>query len=133
MIVLGGSSRQSLAALRAALDNALKGVSAADASALSSGLFKALVAIDSSTGLRRALTDSARDSSSKADLVSDLFKKSLDGQALALVATATSLRWSSPSGIADAIEQIAVEAEAAAANLSDSLDRVQNEIFTFSK
>jgi F-type H+-transporting ATPase subunit delta len=133
MIVLGGSSRQSLAALRVALDNTLKGVSAVDASALSSDLFKALVAIDSSTGLRRALTDSSRDSSSKSDLVSDLFKKSLSGQALALLATATSLRWSSPSGIADGIEQIAVEAEAAAANLSDSLDRVQSEIFTFSK
>jgi len=133
MIVLGGSSRQSLAALRVALDNTLKGVSAVDASALSSDLFKALVAIDSSTGLRRALTDSSRDSSSKSDLVSDLFKKSLSGQALALLATATSLRWSSPSGIADGIEQIAVEAEAAAANLSDSLDRVQSEIFIFSK
>jgi F-type H+-transporting ATPase subunit delta len=133
MIVLGGSSRQSLAALRVALDNTLKGASAVEASALSSEFFKALVAIDSSTGLRRALTDSSRDTSSKSDLVSDLFKKLLGGQALALLATAASLRWSSPSGIADAIEQIAVEAEAAAANLSDSLDRVQSEIFTFSK
>ena len=133
MIVLGGSSRQSLAALRVALDNTLKGVSADDASAISSGLFKALVAIDSSTGLRRALTDSSRDASSKSDLVSDLFKKSLTGPVLALIATATSLRWSSPSGIADAIEQIAVEAEATAANLGNSLDQVQSEIFTFSK
>ena len=133
MIVLGGSSRQSLDALRVALDSALKGVSADDASAISSGLFKALVAIDSSTGLRRALTDSSRDASSKSDLVSDLFKKSLSGPVLALLANATSLRWSSPSGIADAIEQIAVEAEATAANLGNSLDQVQSEIFTFSK
>ena len=133
MIVLGGSSRQSLAALRVALDNSLKGVSAGDASAISSDLFKALVAIDSSTGLRRALTDSSRDSSSKSDLISDLFKKSLGGPALGLLANATALRWSAPSGIADAIEQIAVEAEATAANLSNSLDQVQSEIFTFSK
>jgi len=133
MIVLGGSSRQSLAALRVALDNTLKGVSAGDASAISSDLFQALVAIDSSTGLRRALTDSSRDSSSKSDLISDLFKKSLGGPALALLANATALRWSAPSGIADAIEQIAVEAEATAANLSNSLDQVQSEIFIFSK
>jgi F-type H+-transporting ATPase subunit delta len=133
MIVLGGSSRQSLAALRVALDNTLKGVSAGDASAISSDLFKALVAIDSSTGLRRALTDSSRDSSSKSDLISDLFKKSLGSPALALLANATALRWSAPSGIADAVEQIAVEAEATAANLSNSLDQVQSEIFTFSK
>jgi len=133
MIVLGGSSRQSLATLRAALDNALKGVSAGDASAISSDLFKALVAVDSSTGLRRALTDSSRDSASKSDLISDLFKKSLGGPALSLLAAATALRWSSPSGIADAIEQIAVEAEASAANLGDTLDQVQSEIFHFSK
>lgn len=133
MIELGGSSRQSLAALRVALDNTLKGVSAGDASSISNDLFKALVAINSSTGLRRALTDSARDASSKSELVSDLFKKSLSGPALSLVATATALRWSAPSGIADAIEQIAVEAEATAANLSNSLDQVQSEIFTFSK
>ena len=133
MIVLGGSSRQSLAALRVALDNTLNGVSAGDASAISSDLFKALVAIDSSTGLRRALTDSARDAASKSDLVSDLFKKTIGAKALSLLGTAVSLRWSSPSGIADAIEQIAVEAEAAAANLSNSLDQVQNEVFTFSK
>jgi F-type H+-transporting ATPase subunit delta len=66
-------------------------------------------------------------------LISDLFKKSLGGPALALLANATALRWSAPSGIADAIEQIAVEAEATAANLSNSLDQVQSEIFTFSK
>jgi len=133
MIVLGGSSRQSLAALRVALDSALKGVSADQASAIANDLFAALVAIDSSTGLRRALTDSARDSASKAELVSDLFKSSLGAPALSLLGKAAGLRWSSPSGIGDALEQIAVEAEAAAANLSDSLDRVQSEIFLFSK
>jgi F-type H+-transporting ATPase subunit delta len=133
MIILGGSSRQSLATLRIELDSTLKGVSADQASAIANDLFAALVGIDSSTGLRRALTDSARDGASKAELVSDLFKSSLGAPALALLGKASSLRWSSPSGIGDAVEQIAVEAEASAANLSDSLDRVQSEIFLFSK
>jgi F-type H+-transporting ATPase subunit delta len=133
MIVLGGSSRQSLAALRAGLDSALKGVSAGEASAISNDLFIALNAMDSSTGLRRALTDPSRDSASKSELVSDLFKKLLGAPALSLLGIAVSLRWSTPSGIADAVEQIAVEAEATAANLSDSLDRVQSELFLFSK
>ena len=85
MIILGGSSRQSLATLRIELDSTLKGVSADQASAIANDLFAALVGIDSSTGLRRALTDSARDSASKAELVSDLFKSSLGAPALALL------------------------------------------------
>ena len=52
---------------------------------------------------------------------------------LALLTSAVSLRWSNPAELADAAEQLAVEAEASAANISDSLDQVQSEIFSFSK
>lgn len=133
MIVLGGSSRQSLTGARAVLDEKLKGLSAADCSAISNDLFAVLVALDSSTGLRRALTDPARDGSAKADLISDLFKKSIGAPALAILGAAVALRWSNPAELADAVEQLAVEAEASAANISDSLDQVQSEIFSFSK
>ena len=133
MISLGGSSRQSLAALRVALDGALKGASAGDCSHLSADLFNALGALESSAGLRRALTDPARDAASKSVLVSDLFGKSIKGPALALITTAAGLRWSAPADFADAIEQIAAEAEAAAANAENKLDQVQDELFAFSK
>jgi F-type H+-transporting ATPase subunit delta len=133
MIILGGSSRQSLVALRDALDGKLNGASATDCSAISADLFKVLDSLDSSIGLRRALTDPARDQSSKSALVSDLFAKSIGGAALALVASAVSLRWSSSGEFADAIEQIAVEGQAAAANVTNELDKVQREIFTFSQ
>jgi len=133
MISLGGSSRQSLAALRVALDGALKGASAGDCSHLSADLFNALGALESSAGLRRALTDPARDAASKSALVSDLFGKSIKGPALALITTAAGLRWSAPADFADAIEQIAAEAEAAAANAENKLDQVQDELFAFSK
>ena len=133
MISLGGSSRQSLAALRAALDGALKGASSGDCSHLSADLFNVLSALESSAGLRRALTDPARDAASKGALVSDLFGKTVKAQALSLITTAAELRWSSPSNFADAIEQIAVEAEAAAANAENKLDALQDELFAFSK
>ena len=133
MISLGGSSRQSLAALRVALDGALKGASAGDCSHLSADLFNALGALESSAGLRRALTDPARDAASKSALVSDLFGKTIKGPALALITTAAGLRWSAPADFADAIEQIAAEAEAAAANAENKLDQVQDELFAFSK
>jgi len=133
MISLGGSSRQSLAALRVSLDAALKGASAGDCSHLSADLFSALVALETSAGLRRALTDPARDAKAKGALVSDLFGKTIKGSALDLISSAASLRWSTPSDFADAIEQIAVEAQAAAANAENKLDMVQDELFAFGK
>ena len=133
MISMGGSSRQSLAALRSALDSSLKGASSGDCSHLSSDLFSALGALESSAGLRRALTDPARDVAAKSNLVSDLFKSVLKGPALALLTQAAGLRWSSPADFADAIEQLAVEAEAAAANSENNLDSLLDELFGFSK
>jgi len=133
MIVLGGSSRQSLIALRGSLDKALNGLSAADAAAISNDLFTALLALDGSVGLRRALTDPSRDAASKSALITDLFGKSIGAKSLALLADAVALRWSAPSQFADAIEQLAVEAEASSANIDNKLENVANEIFDFSR
>jgi F-type H+-transporting ATPase subunit delta len=133
MIVLGGSSRQALLALRGALDEQLKGASSAECTALSADLFKALGAVGSSVGLRRALTDPARDHASKTALINDLFGSQIGAKAVSLLVSAASFRWSSSSEIADAIEQIAVEAEATAANSENSLDRVEEELFLFSR
>ena len=133
MISIGGSSRQSLATLRAALDKALNGAASGDCSNLSADLFVALGALESSAGLRRALTDPARDAAAKSALVSDLFSKNIKNKALEIVASAVSLRWSSPTDLADAIEQLAVEAQAAAANSDNKLDELLNELFAFSK
>jgi len=133
MIVLGGSSRQALLALRGALDEQLKGASSAECTALSADLFKALGAVGSSVGLRRALTDPARDHASKTALINDLFGSQIGAKAVSLLVSAASSRWSSSSEIADAIEQIAVEAEATAANSENALDRVEEELFLFSR
>jgi len=133
MIVLGGSSRQALLALRGALDEQLKGASSAECTALSADLFKALGAVGSSVGLRRALTDPARDHASKTALINDLFGSQIGAKAVSLLVSAASFRWSSSSEIAHAIEQIAVEAEATAANGENALDRVEEELFLFSR
>ena len=133
MIVLGGSSRQALLALRGALDEQLKGASSAECTALSADLFKALGAVGSSVGLRRALTDPARDHASKTALINDLFGSQIGAKVVSLLVSAASFRWSSSSEIADALEQIAVEAEATAANGENALDRVEEELFLFSR
>ena len=133
MAALGGASRQSLIAARKSLDELLKGLSAADASALSAHLFAVVTTLDSSTPLRRALTDNSRDANSKAELAKELFGKSTSDLAIKLLINLTALRWSSPSNLGDVIEQLAVEAEASVANQNNELDRLEEEIFQFSR
>ena len=129
---LGGTSRQSLAAARTALDAALKGKSESEAAKYAAELFAALSALDTSAPLRRALTDASRDAKDKVKLVSDLFANSA-GSTLALLSELASLKWSRPSDLANALEQLAIEAEATSANLSGDLDRLEEELFSFSR
>ena len=133
LAALGGASRQALIAARKLLDELLKGLSAADASALSAQLFAVVTTLDSSTPLRRALTDNSRDAHSKAELVKALFAKGQSDLAIKLLIELTALRWSSPSNLGDVIEQLAVEAEASVANQNNELDRLEEEIFHFSR
>ena len=131
MIALGGKSRQSLVSLRGTLDEKLKGVSSADCTAISHDLFLVLASLNSSIGLRRAFTDPSRDAASKSALIADLFEKSVSKSTIALLEAAVSLRWSSPVDVASAVEQLAIESEATAANADNTLDRLQEELFAF--
>jgi F-type H+-transporting ATPase subunit delta len=133
-IHLGGSSRQSLVAARAKLDAAVKGASsAAAASELSSHLFFAAEVFASNTSLRRAFTDSSRDDSSKVALVKDLFGSKISSSASDLLAAVAGLRWSAAGDLVTVIEQLAIEAEASAANVDGALDRLEAEFFQVSR
>lgn len=77
LTALGGASRQSLAASRTALDNVLKSSSTADVLKLAKDLFTVVAVLDSSTLLRRSLTDGSRDASSKTNLVGELLENQL--------------------------------------------------------
>ena len=132
-IHLGGSSRQSLVASRTALDAAIKGASAASASELSSHLFFAADVFAGNTSLRRAITDPSRDKAAKAALVKDLFGKSTGALAVSLMSDVSALRWSATKDVIHVIEQLAIEAEASAANIAGDLDRVEDEFFETSR
>jgi len=129
----GGSSRQSLAIARADLDAAVKGVTHEVATELSSELFFVAKVLAGAISLRRAITDPSRDATSKVELVSEIFGKSLDPVALGLITSISSLRWSSSGDLVPIIEQLAIEAEASAAIISDELDRVEEELFATSR
>ena len=125
----GGASRESLKVSRSALDAAIKGATSDMASLLSSELFFAAHVLDGSITLRRAITDPARDSAAKANLVTEIFSKSLQPNALGILTIISSLRWSSSADLVPVIEQLSIEAQASAANIENELDRVEDEFF----
>jgi F-type H+-transporting ATPase subunit delta len=81
-----------------------------------------------SLSLRRAITDPSRDASAKETLVKDLFK-SLSAPAIDLTAKVSSIRWSNSGDLVQVLEQLAIEAQASAANIDGALDRVEDELF----
>jgi len=131
--VFGGVSRESNAAARRVLDGILKDLSAEQTAKLAGEIFEVVAVLDSSTPLRRAMTDGSREAAAKSKLASDLFGKSASAPTLKLVSELAGLRWSSPSNLGDVLEQLAIEAEASAANLAGDLDRLEQELFEFSQ
>ncbi len=132
-IHLGGSSRQSLVTARGKLDAAVKGATAANASELSSQLFFAADVLAKNTSIRRAFADPSRDAASKGALVKDLFAKTLAAPALEILTSVSTLRWSAAGDLVHVLEQLAIEAEASAANINNELDRVEDELFETSQ
>lgn len=132
-LTMKGASRLSLVTTRSALDNQLSSLDFAGIARLSADLFEVVKVLDSSIALRRALTDSARTAEDKLRLATDIFSKTVSTDALALISQMAGLRWSSPKDLADVIESLAVEMQAAAAEKDGSLDRLESEIFAFSQ
>ena len=128
-IHLGGSSRKSLVTARVKLDAAVKGTTSAAASELSTHLFFSSDVLSKNTSLRRAFADPSRDAASKGALVKDLFGKTLSAMALEILTDVAALRWSSAGDLVHVLEQLAIEAEATAANINNELDRVEDELF----
>lgn len=133
MKILGGTSRASVITLRKALAESISKLSVADSVQFANNLFTILEVLSSSVGLRRALTDNSRDTAAKSELISNLFGKNLDAAATSLFTQAVSLRWSSPSEIADAIENLAVEAESYVADKNNELELVESQLFDFAQ
>ncbi len=132
-IHLGGSSRNSLATTRVILDKTLSGLSGDAAASLSNDLFVVVNALGQNVALRRAITDPARSATDKSGLLKQLFGSKISDKAFAIADGAIANRWSSPSDLLIAMEQIAIQAEAGAANARGELDKLEEEIFTFTR
>jgi F-type H+-transporting ATPase subunit delta len=104
-----------------------------DAGGLGEALFAVTDVLAANPGLRRALTDPARDGQSKAALVDRLFAGRVPSDAVDVLAGAVRSRWSSAGDLVDAIESYAVSSVLAAADAAGHLDGVEDELFRFAR
>ena len=103
------------------------------ADALGDDLFAVARMLDSEHGLRRALTDPARQPEAKAGLIRSLLAGKVSAATLDLVAGMVSGRWSAPRDLADAAEELAARAVVISADRSRKLDELEDELFRFGR
>jgi F-type H+-transporting ATPase subunit delta len=118
-----GASNESLA--RA--EEALAGVTVTEE--LGTELFSIAKLLDGNGALRRALTDPARPTAARTSLVQQLFSGKISTQAQEILTAAVSGRWVSSRDLANALDQLSVEAEVAYADNRRKLDDIEDELF----
>jgi F-type H+-transporting ATPase subunit delta len=127
-----GVSRASYAELSERLD-AEHITSAAVAARLGDELFAVTGLLDTEPALRRALSDPGKPAAEKAAVTADLLHDKVTPRAESLVAAASEAHWASPGDLADAIEQLAIEAKVIGAELDGTLDEMEDELFRFGR
>jgi F-type H+-transporting ATPase subunit delta len=127
-----GLSQQSLLDAEDRLESLLHS-RGTDPAALGDALFGITDVLDANPGLRRALTDPARDGDAKATLVEGLFGGRVRGEAVDLVAGLVRARWGQSGDLVDAVESLAVTSVLASAEASGRLEAVEDELFRFAR
>jgi len=132
---MAGVSSESLAVALAALEAKLPDASLQ----LANELFGILATVDSSAGLRRALTDPSRSSDEKSALVKQLFGGKVSADAVEIASGLAGSRWASARDIGDALETLAATVVIAVAeNMSavsasglTGLEALEDDLFSF--
>ncbi len=83
--------------------------------------------------LRRALTDPSRQAEARSGLATSLLAGRVSAAASNLIAAAAQAPWSAPGDLTDGVEQLGVQAIAAAAEAEGRLDDLEDELFRFSR
>jgi F-type H+-transporting ATPase subunit delta len=141
-----GVSRTSFAELRDRLSEVLTAsgrtasgrarssrVVASGVAALGEDLFAVLRLLDREHALRRALADPTKPADEKSAVVAALFHGKVTAPAEEIITAAVRSRWARPGDMTDAIEQVAAEAFAAAAEADGQLDDLEDELFRFGR
>ncbi len=134
---MAGVSGESLSTALADLQARLSGASLQ----LAQELFGILGTVDSSAGLRRALTDPSRSAAEKSALVSALVQGKVSAEAETIVSQLAASRWSAARDLGDALETLAATVaiavaenpSAAAASGITGLEQLENDLFDFNR
>jgi F-type H+-transporting ATPase subunit delta len=134
---MAGVSSESLAAALASLEAKLPNASLQ----LAKELFGILGTVDSSAGLRRALTDPSRSGDEKSALVKRLFGGNVSADAAQIASGLAGSRWASARDIGDALETLAATVVIAVAENKSAvsasgitgLETLENDLFSFSQ
>ncbi len=134
---MAGVSSESLATALAALEAKLPTASLQ----LAKELFGILGMVDSSAGLRRALTDPSRSGDEKSALVRQLVGGKVSADAAEIAGGLASSRWASARDIGDALETLAATVvisvaenkSAVSASGITGLEELENELFSFNQ
>jgi F-type H+-transporting ATPase subunit delta len=134
---MAGVSSESLAAALVSLEAKLPGASLQ----LAKELFGILGTVDSSAGLRRALTDPSRSGDEKSALVKRLFGGNVSADAAQMASGLAGSRWASARDIGDALETLAATVVIAVAENKSAvsasgitgLETLENDLFAFSQ
>lgn len=121
-----GASRGALAAGR---DELARRLTESDPGRLGEELFFAASTLDTSAGLRRALTDASRATDDKSGLVDRLFGERLSQPAAQVLGTLVAQRWSAERDLGDGLDRLAAEALLAGAERQGRLDQVESDLF----
>ncbi len=126
-----GVSRASFAELKDQLPEALS--EGGQAETVGGELFSVLHLLDREHGLRRALADPSRPADEKGAIAVDLLHGKVSEPAEALAAATVRAHWASSGDMTDALEELAVEAFAFAAENQGQLDDLEDDLFRFDR
>ena len=126
-----GISRASMAGLEERLAPLTD--SSRAATALGNELLAVAGLLASQPVLRRALADPSRPAAARSELASSLLRGKVGDAASGLVSAAAAGRWSAPGDLTDAVEELAVQAIAAAAEMEGRLDNLEDDLFRFGR
>jgi F-type H+-transporting ATPase subunit delta len=127
-----GASRASYADLTERL-TAENITSAAVATRVGDELFAVVGLLDTEHGLRRALSDPGKPAAEKAAVTSALLHGKVTQRTESLVVAAAEARWATSGDMADAIEELAIEAMVLAADADNTLDDLEDGLFRFGR
>lgn len=125
------ASRESYAAAAEQLESVVAEASPAELSATADEILAVADVLRREPRLRRAFADPARAGEDRAGLLDAILGGKVSERAAQLLRGLVAGRWSSPSELLDATEQLGVETLLASADKAEDLGEVEDELFRF--